>query len=257
MSGHSTFVLRQTMNDSARRLCQLALDSPTRAVWRQAALGELSEHVRFEAALFHELSPRVSLQHAGSIAIDLQTVEKTRGQWDQNAVELGRLQIRALAQDGVATDREAFGSNRRAQHAWKRRVLGPLRLSSVLAAHLVVDDRIIAVLILGRRVLPAFSSAEREAFAPLVPILTICDALHLSRSTRPIRGASTTVRCVDQRLTPRQREVVEQVALGRTNAEIGVALSVSPHTVRNLLVEIRGRLGASNRAELMRLAVMR
>lgn len=245
------------MDDVARALCALALEASTRAAWRQAALGPLAKVVSFEAALFHELSPRVSLQHAGAMGIDLQAVGATRGAWDDNAVELGRLQIRALAQGGVATDREAFASNRRATKLWKRRVLEPLGLSSVLAAHLVRDERIISVLILGRRRAVAFSSAERKALAPLVPVLTVCDALHISRLAQPLPGASTTVRCVDQRLTKRQRQVVEQVALGRTNTEIGVALGVSPHTVRNLLVEIRRRLGAANRAELMRLAVMR
>jgi DNA-binding CsgD family transcriptional regulator len=61
---------------------------------------------------------------------------------------------------------------------------------------------------------------------------------------------------LDQRLTPRQREVVELVAMGQTNQEIGQVLSISHHTVRNLLVDVRQRLGAANRAEVVRLAVL-
>ena len=249
--------MRDATEDCAKALCGLALESPTRAAWRQAALQRLSSEIEFEAGLFHELSPRVSLEHAGRIGIDLSKVDATRGSWDQNAVELARLQIRALAQGGVATDREAFASNKRARQIWKRRVATPLGLRSVLAAHLVLEERIISVVLLGRRHLPPFSSVERKAFAPLVPVLTVCDARHLPRLEGPMPGVSTTVRCVDQRLTGRQRQVVEQVAMGRTNAEIGTALGISANTVRNLLVEARRRLDAANRAELMRLSVMR
>jgi DNA-binding CsgD family transcriptional regulator len=70
-------------------------------------------------------------------------------------------------------------------------------------------------------------------------------------------GPSTQLRCFDQRLTPRQRDIVERVALGHTNDQIGEALGLSPNTVRNLLTETRRRLGAANRAELVRLAVLR
>jgi DNA-binding CsgD family transcriptional regulator len=67
----------------------------------------------------------------------------------------------------------------------------------------------------------------------------------------------TQLRCSDQRLTPRQRELVERVALGHTNAQIAAALSLSENTVRNLLTATRQRIGAANRAELVRLAVLR
>ncbi|MEZ4409409.1 MAG: helix-turn-helix transcriptional regulator [Polyangiales bacterium] len=70
-------------------------------------------------------------------------------------------------------------------------------------------------------------------------------------------GVPLTVRCVDGRLTPRRREVVEPVALGRSDREVGEALGVSPNTVRTLLVSVRARLGAANRAEVVHRAVFR
>ncbi len=51
-------------------------------------------------------------------------------------------------------------------------------------------------------------------------------------------------------LTDREREIAELVALGRTNREIGEALFLSEHTVRNHLVRIFDKLGVSRRAEL-------
>jgi two-component system response regulator DesR len=65
------------------------------------------------------------------------------------------------------------------------------------------------------------------------------------------------VRCLDGRLTARQQSIVEQVALGHADHEIAAALHISPHTVRNLLVTVRARLGAANRAEVVHRAVFR
>jgi DNA-binding CsgD family transcriptional regulator len=125
-----------------------------------------------------------------------------------------------------------------------------------MVAHLVLDEQIVSAVFLVRRRDPPFSTSEREAMQPLVPVLAVCDGLHLGRGRASIPGMATGVRCLDERLTERQRQVVEYVALGRTNAEIGQALGVSPHTVRNLLVKVRARLGAANRAEVVRLAVL-
>ena len=66
----------------------------------------------------------------------------------------------------------------------------------------------------------------------------------------------TRLVCGDGRLTPRQRVIVEHVALGHTNAEIAEALGLSANTLRNHLSAIFARVGASNRAELVRLAVL-
>jgi DNA-binding CsgD family transcriptional regulator len=110
--------------------------------------------------------------------------------------------------------------------------------------------------LLARRVDPPFSIREREAMQPLVPVLALGDGYQLARTRSSLPGVATQVRCLDERLTARQREVVEYVALGRTNAEIGAALGISIHTVRNLLVKVCARLQAANRAEVVRLAVV-
>ena len=49
-------------------------------------------------------------------------------------------------------------------------------------------------------------------------------------------------------LTPRQRELMELVAAGRSNTQIAAALYLSPHTVRKHLENIFERLGVSTRA---------
>lgn len=52
------------------------------------------------------------------------------------------------------------------------------------------------------------------------------------------------------RLSPREREVVDQVAQGLSNAEIGQALFCSEATVKTHLTHVFGKLGDSNRVRL-------
>ena len=52
-------------------------------------------------------------------------------------------------------------------------------------------------------------------------------------------------------LTPRERDVVRLVAEGMRNQEIGAALSLREHTVRNYIFRIFEKLGLSSRVELV------
>lgn len=52
-------------------------------------------------------------------------------------------------------------------------------------------------------------------------------------------------------LSPREREVIRHVLMGRRNREIAVALSISEATVRHHLTSIFGKLGVADRTELV------
>ncbi|HYH27268.1 MAG TPA: LuxR C-terminal-related transcriptional regulator [Actinomycetota bacterium] len=56
-------------------------------------------------------------------------------------------------------------------------------------------------------------------------------------------------------LTPRQLDVLRLVADGRTAAEIGAMLGLSPHTVRNYLDRIYDRLKVRDRTSAVALAL--
>lgn len=58
-----------------------------------------------------------------------------------------------------------------------------------------------------------------------------------------------------QRLTPREREVLQQVALGRSIREIAVLLDISPRTVEVYKSRLSEKLQARNTAELIRMAL--
>jgi DNA-binding NarL/FixJ family response regulator len=52
-------------------------------------------------------------------------------------------------------------------------------------------------------------------------------------------------------LTKREEQIVRMVAEGLPNTQIGTALGLSAHTVKNHLFIIYNKLGISNRAELL------
>ena len=56
-------------------------------------------------------------------------------------------------------------------------------------------------------------------------------------------------------LTPREREVLQLVVEGRTNREIADLLYVSPKTVEKHRANLMAKLGASDLAHLIRLAL--
>jgi two-component system, NarL family, response regulator NreC len=56
-------------------------------------------------------------------------------------------------------------------------------------------------------------------------------------------------------LTPRQREVLQLAAEGKTNAEIAERLNISQRTVENHRASLMQRLGLQNQSELIRYAI--
>jgi DNA-binding NarL/FixJ family response regulator len=56
-------------------------------------------------------------------------------------------------------------------------------------------------------------------------------------------------------LTARERQILELIAQGKTNAEIAMALSLSPKTVSNNISNVLVKLQATDRAKLMLMAL--
>ncbi|MEO0409570.1 MAG: helix-turn-helix transcriptional regulator, partial [Cyanobacteria bacterium P01_A01_bin.135] len=53
------------------------------------------------------------------------------------------------------------------------------------------------------------------------------------------------------RLTPRELEIAQQVALGRTNAQIGKTLWITENSVKQALKRMFRKLEVSSRAEMV------
>ncbi len=61
-----------------------------------------------------------------------------------------------------------------------------------------------------------------------------------------VRGAGP-----DEELTPREMEVLRQVAMGRTNNEIAAALSITEETVKSHVGSVLSKLQVENRAQAL------
>lgn len=189
---------------------------------REGMLEVLRSAIAFDGAIVHALSPRVPLETAVVVGIDPAVLAATMPRWDTLAVELGRM--RSLANENLAaSDLEAFPPGTPARTRFVDVVERPLGVRSMLVTHLVVRRAVRGVVILTSRKDRAFGEVEVALLRALAPTLAIIDALHETLDDAPRASAPVSLTCEDTRLTPRQREIVEHVALGHTNAEIGRA----------------------------------
>ncbi len=90
---------------------------------------------------------------------------------------------------------------------------------------------------------------EGNVWARSVDVDHALAALANSPLIRPVDHERT------ERLSARERQVIQHVAGGMSNREIAKALSLSPHTVKNYLFRIFDKLGVSSRTELLYLTV--
>lgn len=240
--------------DFATSVCALAQREATLSDFRRGVLELLGKEVAYERALFHELSPRSPLERAAVVGFEPSVLVASSAAWDETAVALGRLRDVALEHGGVSSDLEAFPVGSKGRKEWQRRVEKPLGVRHLAIVHLLFHGRIVSAVLLFRR--RPFAERELEKLRRFAPALSVADAA-CQAALGPAQGLRVRLECNDQRLTERQRDLVVRVALGHTNREIAAALGLSENTVRNALVSVRNRLGASNRADIVRLAVLR
>ena len=79
----------------------------------------------------------------------------------------------------------------------------------------------------------------------------------LARAAAPLDESEHETEWIEESLTPREVEVLELLAEGRSNKSIAERLGISDQTVKFHVASILSKLGASNRTEAVRLAVRR
>jgi DNA-binding NarL/FixJ family response regulator len=75
------------------------------------------------------------------------------------------------------------------------------------------------------------------------------------RRLRHRREAEADVRSRLERLTPRERQILEQMATGATPEQIAQTLRMSPHTLRTHMQNILTKLGVHSKMEALVLAI--
>jgi DNA-binding CsgD family transcriptional regulator len=218
-------------------------------------LDRLGNAVRFDVGLFHAFTPRVPLETGAIVGIAAERVAATLPDWDALAVELGALREYAN-RHGIATDRDVFREPGPARRRFTERALRPFGMRRMAMMHLSVRDEVRSGIALFSKREDAFNPSEVEFLLAILPALAISDALLTHETNTLSPKVPTRLVCLDGRLTRRQQQIMEHVALGHTNEEIAEALSLARATVRNHLAVIFTRLHASNRAEAVRLAVL-
>lgn len=89
------------------------------------------------------------------------------------------------------------------------------------------------------------------------------EAMRAARSGQMVVSPAATAVAVGQldapeeRITDREVEIIAALARGLSNAEIAGELFLSPHTVRNHIQRVAGKLGVSTRLEIAMAALRR
>lgn len=130
----------------------------------------------------------------------------------------------------------------------------PLRIEHAMAMPIHVDRRFLVSFVFNRE-RTKFSDRERGLAEVLRPHVTNLYryGVVLDRMAAASRAASG--RGVGVPLTPREREVLDWVAAGKTNRDVAAILGASPRTVEKHLERIYEKLGVETRtAAVMRAA---
>ena len=92
------------------------------------------------------------------------------------------------------------------------------------------------------------SQLEPDRIAQLVRLAACGESLFVHAGSAPLDGlADSTAKRLN--LTPRELDVLQHLADGRTNAEIAAALHLAPSSVKKLVSRCLARLGVRNRVE--------
>ncbi|TFW30849.1 response regulator transcription factor [Duganella callida] len=87
-------------------------------------------------------------------------------------------------------------------------------------------------------------------------IAAIDEALARARNVRSEQQRRSQSTALLSELTPREREVMELVVIGRHNREIGPALGISVRTVEVHKARLMSKLGVDNVADLVRISML-
>jgi predicted ATPase/DNA-binding CsgD family transcriptional regulator len=216
------------------------------ATWG-AAGAAAAEPVLLEALAFHAAHGNPIGENMGAVFLALVAAE--RGRLDEAAAFVARSAelcrtIAAREEAAFCLASAAVVATRRGDAARAARLFGAeaaLRERLGIPWKLPERDAYEPALAAARAALGrSFGAAWRAGRALPLPA-----ALDEAAGEPPAdaRGAPAAV------LSPREREVLRLVAAGRTNAEIGQALFISPGTARIHVSNILGKLGARSRSE--------
>jgi DNA-binding CsgD family transcriptional regulator len=127
-------------------------------------------------------------------------------------------------------------------------------IDHVMAVPLHVDQRFLVSFVLNRSG-TAFSERDRDLAEVIRPHLANLYRLGVARERTRNLPADAPFDRAAAPLTPREREVLDWVAAGKTNRDIAAILGASPRTVEKHLERIYEKLGVETRTAAVMRAV--
>jgi DNA-binding CsgD family transcriptional regulator len=150
--------------------------------------------------------------------------------------------FRAAIAKGVAADTDVLPIAKRDRLSFYAEIIRPVGSRTYLTGVLSVRGSPIGMIQLGRAS-ASFTPKSIARLERLLPVLTLGESVRIPSDRAPRFDRS--------RLTEREREIVDYLALGFTNAEIARGCGTSVHTIRNQLHKLYAKLDVSTRAELV------
>lgn len=203
-----------------------------------ALLKELAVSVGCDVAMLG--GPRTLF---AALHLDGSLERQARASWPAYGDELGPLHRAARESGGIAIDREVLSSKQLAGCRYHQELMQPLGGRSTLVGVSRFGERPIAVVALGRTASQRFEEGSRDCLRRALPAIAL--ALIAHQAANPLEHSNPTASL----LTARERDVLDYLKLGLTNAEIALACGTSVNTVRNQVGSILRKLGAANRTE--------
>jgi two-component system, NarL family, response regulator LiaR len=137
----------------------------------------------------------------------------------------------------------------------KRLATEKLQIRAIVFTVFDTDERIVAAVEAGAQGYLLKGAPREEIFAAVRVVSdggSLLQPLVASRLLKHMSGRAAAPPL--DPLTPRELEVLEALALGRTNREIATELEISERTVKFHVSSILDKLGAGNRTEAVSLA---
>ena len=231
-------------SDSVAEAIALGHQAQTAQEFLRAGCGLLARRIGGDALLgIHQpANGGWSAEHAQAVPAEI--LQRLQGGWADYGVELAPV-FEVARRTGCAVDSQVLGS-RFTRSRYYREIAAPQRAAAAAIIVLEVRERVLGAFILGRR--RGFSAQELRVLQALSPALALGLA-SLAKSSPFALSCDSGPEPV--RLTPREQEIAEYVALGYTNQQIGIACGIAATTVRNRLAALFERLQVASRAELV------
>lgn len=243
-----------------RELLEVATRCTSAGEFRRTAVDWLAREVGADAMFFARIDGE-DTEPPGVTGLTEPWLRTLRVRLPRYGSDLHAITERSIATGGFLRGDDvdlATWAARPGRCGFEEEMVFPVGLHRGTAAALMVRGVPAALLLVGRaRASRPFDADDLDRLDLARPILALGEAVHAPApqpSPPPVPAATLRGRRRTA-LTRGERNILEFLVLGLTNAQIAAATELSPHTVRNHLTALFQKLEVASRAELVGIAL--